>query len=152
MRLQDVNMPIRWAKRVSSISELSMESNNGMTHSLIQLPGGDLNKVPYNYRVRLVGESTDKLQPISVARVKENGVPLVEVLLSDLRTVPGINAKIPYVIEVGSRDETGRLALKSVFTITSLKINQSFPDNLLAPNFAGPERYWDSDKKSFVQQ
>lgn len=152
MRLQDVKMPIRWAKRVSSISELNTETNNGITHSLIQMPGGDLNKAPYNYRVRLVGETTDKLQPISIARVKENGLPLVEVLLSDLRTVQGMNAKIPYVVEVGARDDAGRLVLKTVFTITTLKINQTFADNLLAPNFAGSERYWDSDKKMFAEQ
>lgn len=152
MRLQDVKMPVRWAKRVSSISEISTETGNGITYSVIQMPGGDLNKIPYNYRIRLVGESTDKLQPISIARVKENGIPLVEVLLSDLRTVQGINAKIPYIVEVGARDETGRLTLKAVFTITNLKINQTLGDTLLAPNFAGSERYWDSDAKSFVEQ
>lgn len=152
MRLQDVKMPIRWAKRVSSISEISTESNNELTYSLIQMPGGDLNKIPYNYLVRLAGESADKLQPISIARIKENRIPLVEVLLSDLRTVQGINAKIPYTIEVGARDDTGRLVMKVVFTITNLKINQTLGDGLLSTNFAGAERYWDSDAKNFVAQ
>ncbi|MCD9188197.1 MAG: hypothetical protein LUM44_17400 [Pyrinomonadaceae bacterium] len=152
MRLQDVKMPIRWAKRVSSISELTSENSNGTIHSLIQMPGGDLNKIPYNYRVRLVGDSSANLQPISISRVKGNGIPLAELLLNDLRTVPGINVKIPHNVEVGARDETGNLNLKAVFTVTKLKVNQTLDDTLLAPNFAGAEKFWDSDTKTFVNQ
>ncbi|HEY0771345.1 MAG TPA: hypothetical protein VGD31_13525, partial [Sphingobacteriaceae bacterium] len=152
MRLQDVKTPVRWSKRASSISELSTEYSNGMTHTLIEMPGGDLNKIPYNYRVRLVGESTDKLQPISIARINNNGIPLVEILLSDLRAVQEFNAKVPYTVEVGARDDSGRLVLKAVFTITNLKINQTLGDDKLSPNFSGAERFWDSDTKNFVAQ
>lgn len=151
-RLQDVKMPIRWAKRADSISEITTETSNGLVHSLIQMSGGNLNKIPYNYRVRLIGESVSNLQPVSIARIKENGIPLVEILLSDLRIVQGINVKIPYIVEVGARDETGNLILRATFTINSLKVNQTLNESLLAPNFVGVEKYWDSDSKAFVEQ
>ncbi len=151
MRLYDIKMPLRWAKRVSSISEISTDTNNGIIHSLIEMPGGDLNKIPYNYRVRLVGESVNNLQPVSVARTKENGNPLVEILLNDMRSVQGLTVKFPYIIEVGARDDNGAMAMKAKYTITQLKINQQFETNLLSPNFAGAEKFWDSDAKSFLE-
>lgn len=152
MRLQDFKAAIRWPKRVSSISEISSETTNGIINSVIEMPGGTLNSIPYKYRIRLVGESITTLQPISVSRVKEDGTPLVEILLSDLRVVQGINVKVPHVIEVGARDETGRLVLRAVFTTTKLKLNQQIAAELLAPNFVGAESFWNSDSKSFVQQ
>lgn len=152
MRLQDVNRPIRWAKRVSSISEISKETGNGFVYAHIQMPGGDLNKIPYNYRVRLVGESAETMQPVSLDRAKQDQIPLAEILLKDMRAVQGINVKIPYIVEVLARDETGRATLKATFTITKLKINQAFADSLLAANFAGAESYWNSDEKSFDEQ
>ena len=151
-RLQDVKMPIRWAKRADSISEITRENSNGLIHSLIQMSGGTLTKIPYNYRIRLIGDSTNNLQPVSISRIKENGIPLVEILLSDLRTVQGINVKIPYIVEVGARDETGNLVLRATFTINSLKVNQTLNESLLAPSFVGVEKYWDSDSKAFVEQ
>jgi hypothetical protein len=152
MRLPDVKRPVRWAKRVSSITEISKEINDAGIHSLVQMPGGDLNKIPYNYRVRLMGESAETMQPHSVARVKQDQIPLAEILLKDMRAVQGINIKIPYIVEVLARDETGRATLKATFTITKLKINQAFADSLLSANFAGAESYWNSDEKSFDEQ
>jgi hypothetical protein len=149
IRLQDVKMPIRWAKRVSSISEISRESGNGLVYTHIQMPGGDLNKTPYNYRIRLVGESAETMQPTSLERVKPDGIPLAEILLKDMRAVQGINVKMPYIVEVVARDETGRATLKAVFTITKLKMNQTLEESLLSPNFAGAESYWNSDEKKF---
>jgi hypothetical protein len=152
MRLPDVKRPIRWAQRVSSITEISKEINDVGIHSLVQMPGGDLNKIPYNYRIRLMGESAETMQPHSVARVRQDQIPLAEILLKDMRAVQGINVKIPYVVEVLARDETGRVTLKAAFTITKLKINQAFEDTLLAADFAGAESRWNSDEKSFDRE
>jgi hypothetical protein len=149
MRLVDVSRPIRWAKRVSSISEISREFREGLAYAHIQMPGGDLNKIPYNYRVRLAGESAETMQPISLDRVKQDQIPLAEILLKDMRVTPGINVKIPYNVEVIARDETGRVTLKAVFIITKLKINQAFADTLLAANFADAQSYWNSDERKF---
>jgi hypothetical protein len=150
MRLQDTKMPVRWADRVSAISEISREADSEAFHGLIKMPGGTMNQMPYNYQVRLVGESADTLQPVSIARVKENGTPFVEVLLQDLRPAEGVGVNIPHTVQVGARDETGKMVLKAVFTITKLKINQTFGDASFSPNFAGAVNYWDSDAKSFV--
>lgn len=151
-RLQDIKMPVRWGKRSTTVSELSTETNNGAVHSLIQMSGGSLNNIPYNFRVRLVGETVNNLQPISISRVKENGIPLVEILLSDMRTVQGINVKVPFAAEVGARDESGVLVMRAVYTINNLKINQILPEGSLSPNFTGSEQFWDSDTKSFTSQ
>lgn len=152
MRLHDVRMPTRWAKRVGSISEISKETGDGFVYGHIQMPGGDLNKIPYNYRVRLLGESPETMQPISLDRVKQDQIPLAEILLKDMRVTPGINVKIPYNVEVLARDETGRATVRAVFIITKLKINQTFADTLLAPNFADAQSYWNSDERKFDGQ
>ncbi|HMS39050.1 MAG TPA: hypothetical protein PKE69_02405 [Pyrinomonadaceae bacterium] len=77
---------------------------------------------------------------------------MAEIVFNDLRTVQGINVKIPHIIEIGARDDTGRIVLRAVFTITNLKINQPASDSLLAPNFTGAEQFWDSDEKKLVSQ
>lgn len=151
MRLQDVNQPLRWPKRSTSISEISAENNNGVFNNLIKMNGGTLDKVTYDFRVRMVGEP-QTMQPVSVARVKTDGSPLVEILSNDLRNVPGIGVKIPYLIEVGARDETGKVVLRAVYTIKNLKINQTLANDVFAQNFAGAEQRWDSDAKAFVKQ
>ncbi|HMS39051.1 MAG TPA: hypothetical protein PKE69_02410 [Pyrinomonadaceae bacterium] len=41
LRLHDVRMPTRWAKRISSISEILRENTN-VIHSIIEMPGGEM--------------------------------------------------------------------------------------------------------------
>jgi hypothetical protein len=118
---------------------------------LIEVPGGTMNQIPYNYRIRLQGNSSTTLYPTYVARVRGDGLPLAEVLLNDFRSIPGIQATIPHVIEVSTRDENGAVTLHATLTITRLKVNQSFSSDLLNPTFSGAESYWDSDARQFVQ-
>ncbi|MGQ0542399.1 MAG: hypothetical protein ACT4O9_11210 [Blastocatellia bacterium] len=151
MRLQDVKQPIRWPKRASTISEVTTESQGTAVNNLIRMEGGKLSGQPYEYRVRLIGEQ-QTMQPVSVTRVTPDGIPLIEVLLNDQRFVNGSTVRLPHQIEVGARDETGRVVLRAVYTITTLKINQPLPAGALSRVFPGTESYWNSDTKSFTPQ
>ncbi len=84
--------------------------------------------------------------------MKEDGIPIVEVILNDLRSTGTFGVKFPHSIEVLARDEKNRVALKAVFTVTTLKINEPVAEKLFAPNFEGAERFWDSDAKGFTEQ
>lgn len=151
MRLQDVNQPIRWPNRSSTISEITTESQNGAVNNLVKMEGGKLNGTPYDFRVRLIGE-TETMQPVSVTRVKSDGSPLVEIFLNDQRFVSGSKVRIPHQIEVGARDETGRVVLRAVYVLKSLKINQALANESFSRAFPDTDKYWNSDTKEFTIQ
>ena len=152
MRLQDLKMPQRWAERANSMSVIMTDDNEVGIHRLIKMKGGKLNNTPYNYQVRFVGETMETMQPVSIARVKEDGRQVVGVVLNDLKKVEGINVKIPHSIGIAASDDTGRVVLNAVFNIKKLKVNQPATNNLFEPNFDGAERFWDSDAKTFVNK
>jgi hypothetical protein len=151
MRLKDVRDSTNWETRSGSFSLLRTDSNNGSIHSVVKLDAGSLHGIAYDYRLRLVG-APDSLQLTSIARTKADGTPVAEVLLRDFRDVRNFNPKVAHQLEIGARDDAGRLALHADYRINKLRINEGTAKAAFAPSFPGAEKYWNSDARSFERK
>lgn len=85
MRLQDLKVLPKWSNRVNSISDISPILSDDGIYNSIKMSGGKLDNIPYNYFVKFIGKSAETIQPKSIARVKEDGSKLVEIILNDDR-------------------------------------------------------------------
>lgn len=152
MRLKDLKVLPEWSNRVNSISDITPILSSGGIYNSIKISGGKLDNIPYNYLIKFIGKSEETILPKSIARVREDGGKLFEIILNDHQDVDGIDVEIPYSILITSYDEKGRVNLTADFSTTKLKINQKLESDLLSPKFDGAEKFYDSDAKTFVKQ
>jgi hypothetical protein len=151
LRLIDVRNPTTWVSRSNSIREILSDVNEIGVHKLIAADGGTIQGIPFDYRIRFLGESVSSMKINSLSRNKKDGRMLTDTIFSGYKNYEGYNVQFPYTIEVASYSEEGFFQLKAKFTIDRLVLDDDFKPQAFTISYDEAEKVWDSDAKVLVK-
>lgn len=153
LKLSDIkNPPAIWAERSKSITEISSATISGKKMSEIRMPGGKLQQKQYEFRIKLAGNTEENSYPKQIDKVALDGKKLVSLTFSDFTQPANNSLKIPKLISIDAFDESGKAAMKTVFTFREIEINQPIKESHFQISPSEAKQLWDSDRRKFVSE
>ncbi len=150
LKLKDLTNPAKWQERLDKLRVIESQSEDGLIHDFIKIPGGKIADETFDYNVRIVGHEGARRQINSIALTDPSGGNLLEMVFAKHSKLGDTDTMLPLETMILVRDKTGKIELTGEFRITRININQSIADEKFKIKPELPTKFWDSDRQEFV--